>query len=170
METENPATTIHGSLVQQSLQQSCVPSDDEQKLQLLIRLGSHFWPKDYTPAQAKFLLKDYLEDLNKYRVAEVEHFCRDWRTDVAKKKFPLVAEIISAINQARRDIAEAAQAREHPKIVSRPVFWWMQSKELWKSDWLESQVPPGQMVRDVVGGPLRWPHGVVAEDGADRPF
>lgn len=158
METDT-AKTITGSLVQPSLPQSSVPSDDEQKLQLLIRLGSHYWPKDFTPSQAKHLLIDYLEDLNKYRVAEVEHFCRDWRTNAAKKKFPLVAEIIAAIDQARRDIAEAAAARERPAIVARPMLWWMQPKQIWNVDWLESQVPAGEMIRSMADSPLRWPEG-----------
>lgn len=150
--------------------QSHIPGDDEQKLQMLIRLGSHFWPKDFTPSQAKHLLIDYLEDLKKYRVVEIEHFCRDWRTNISKKNFPKVAEIIAAVGQSRRDIAEAAAARDRPKIATRPIRWWMQSKRCWNPIWLESEVPAGEKIRDVPGGPLRWPEGVAAENGGNGPF
>jgi hypothetical protein len=170
MDTENQAKTITGSLVQPTSPQSYVPSDDEHKLQLLIRLGSHFWPRDFTPSQAKHLLIDYLEDLKSYRVAEIEHFCRDWRTDVSKKNFPKVGEVITAIDRARRELAEAARAQNRPKIVSRPIRWWSQAKQLWKPEWLESEVPAGEKVRDTVGGPWRWPEGVSGEKGGSGPF
>lgn len=137
--------------------QSSIPSGDDQKLQELVRLGSHFWPKDFTPAQAKHLLADYLEDLSKYRVAELEQICKDWRTDISRKSFPKVAELIQLLDRRRREITDAAAARERPKTLSRPLMWWHRPKSRWTFGWLESDVPAGQLIRDEEGGPLREP-------------
>lgn len=144
-------------LERQISSQSSVPGADEHKLQELIRLGSHFWPKASSPAQARELLRDYLQSLEKYRVAELEHICREWREDVSRKSFPKVAELMQLLDRRRREITDAAAARERPKTLSRPLMWWHRPKSRWTFGWLESDVPAGQLIRDEEGGPLREP-------------
>lgn len=134
-----------------------MPSDDEQKLQHLIRLGSHFWPPQTTPAQAKERLRDYIEDLAAFRVAEIEQFCREWRADVSRKAFPKVSEVIAAVARTRREIKESAAARDRPKTGIRPTLWWMQTKNRWNPAWREAEVPAGEMIRDTLDSSYRLP-------------
>jgi hypothetical protein len=162
MDMENPATTITGSLVQPNLQPNSDPTENERKLMILLKLGSHFWTPSFTPAQAKALLADYLEDLSKYRTTEVDAFAGTWRRDVARTKFPKVGDIVFAIERTRADAAERTKPRGRPDpFHNRPIFWWAQAKQLWKAGWLEADVPAGAQVRDVIGGPLRDPERAV---------
>lgn len=155
METERPAATITGSLVQQNSQTNSGSVDDQHKLALLMKLGSHFWTPDFTPAQAKHLLKDYLEDLEKYRPMELDRFCRVWRTNPGNKSFPKVGQVIQGLNSIRQDVTDAAAAGKRPKHVSRPLMWWHRPIDRWDASWRECDVPDGELVKDTSTSPLR---------------
>jgi hypothetical protein len=142
--------------------------ENEQKLGILLRLGSHFWPNDFTPSQAKQFLADYLEDLAGAPVAEVDIVCRNWRRNAAHKHFPRCGELLKALRDNQRDLApdritrpefgaRITESNGRETWESRPCMWWMRPKQLWRPDWKESEVPMGQMIRDDIGGPLRQP-------------
>ncbi len=102
MDMDNPPKTITGSLVQQNSPPKSDPSEDEVKLGILLRLGSHYWPKEFTPSQAKHFLADYLDDLAEYPAPELEAISRTWRQNVRNKRFPLVAELLLELKTARK--------------------------------------------------------------------
>jgi len=156
MDTESLPKMITGSLVQPNSQTNLAGGvDDQHKLALLLKLGSHFWTPDFTPAQAKHLLKDYLEDLENYRPMELDKFCRIWRTNAANKSFPKVGQVIAGLNSIRQDITDAAQAEKRPQHVSRPLMWWHLPKDRWNEGWRECDVPDGELVKDTAGAKLR---------------
>ena len=126
-------------------------TENERKLAALLQLGSHYWTPDFTPAQAKHLLADYLEDLALFGVREVEIACRSWRQDTKNKRFPRAAELIQRI----RDYRAPKSDNKKPAFGGRPILWWMQPKEIWPLHWRETEVPMGEMVKDVRGGKPR---------------
>lgn len=146
MDTAKPLGMITGSLVRPTLPPNCEPNENERKLAELLKLGSHYWTPDFTPAQAKHLLADYIEDLEAVTLAEVEIACRNWRRGVANKKFPRVAELLDGVQAYRRERAQEAQRRpqtasEYSDGMGRPLMWWYSSRALWKLHWRESDIP-----------------------------
>lgn len=171
MAMENPATTITGSLVQPTLRPNCDPTENERKLMILLKLGSHYWTPSFSRAQAKELLADYLEDLAKYRTQELDAFAGIWRRDVSRTKFPKIGDIVFAVERMRADAADRANAsKANPQFGGRPILWWLQAKETWNPAWRLGDVPSGQLIRDVVGGPLRDPRGDRLENSGRPPF
>lgn len=167
MDMSKSLGTITGSLVRRPSQENSQPTENERKLAVLLQLGSHYWTPDFTPSQAKHLLADYLEDLERFTLGEVEVACRDWRRNVANKKFPRSAEIVELIRDNKRHVVEASSTAErraagpdgvaYPDGKSRPCMWWHLSKQLWKPDWREADVPVGELIRDTKDSPLRHP-------------
>lgn len=145
--------------MQPTSQPNCDPTENERKLMILLKLGSHYWTPSFTRAQAKELLSDYLEDLAKYRTPELEAFAGTWRRDVARTKFPKIGDIVFAIERTRADAADRAKGQRAPdRFAGRPMLWWMQAKQLWQPGWLESDVPEGEIICDVINGPMRYPN------------
>jgi hypothetical protein len=168
MDMENHQTTITGSLVQQTSLPNSDPTENERKLMILLKLGSHYWTPSFTRAQARELLSDYLEDLAKYRTPELEVFAGTWRRDVARTKFPKIGDIVFSIERVRADAAARDNAsKASAQFGGRPIGWWMQAKELWNPAWLEADAPAGALIRESVGGPLRAPG---AQYGGNPPF
>ena len=170
MDAPKPLGMITGSLVQQTSQPKSDPSEDERKLFALLQLGSHFWTPDFTRAQARALLADYLDDLGKFSINEVEVACRDWRRDVKNTKFPRAAQICALIEQDRKDRRErkastdkgfkpsAMDKRPYPDGQSRAILWWHLPRKLWKPEWRESDVPDGELILDPETNKLRQAH------------
>lgn len=155
MDTENPHGTITGLLVQRTSQPNSDPSENERKLMILLKLGSHFWTPDFTPAQAKHLLADYIEDLQKYRAPELVTFAHEWRTNPKNTKFPRVGDVIAGLERNRADVTARAEFR--PISATRPLMWWHRPKDRWYADWSEDDVPHGEKICDIAGGELRYP-------------
>lgn len=162
MDTANNPTTITGSLVRPTSQPNLDHSENERKLMILLKLGSHFWVPSFTPAQAKALLADYIEDLSKYTSVEVNSFAATWRKDPAKTKFPRVGDIVFGIERARvdaRDIAKRPAGLQTETGDSRPMCWWLLDPYVWEPHWTETDIPErdraafyGKMDRIIAAG------------------
>jgi len=123
-----------------------------------MQLGVHFWPPDVTAGQARSKLADYIRDLEKYRVSELENFCSRWRLDATKKKFPMIGEVVAHLDDHRRHVTAMAEKDKRGPVTSRPLMWWHRPKSRWDAGWRETDVPAGQKIRDVDGGALRDPN------------
>jgi hypothetical protein len=101
-----------------------------------------------------------VEDLEEFPVPEIEAAIRQYRQDPKSRFFPTSGALRGLIAQARRE--RAAHDRLPRKIVlpGRPMRWFDLPKSWWHKwnpDWKESEVPEGQLIRDVPGGPWRQP-------------
>lgn len=54
----------------------------------LTKLASHYWQRNFTAEQAKYLFSDFATDLADLSVDELEAACRAWRNDPREKFFP----------------------------------------------------------------------------------
>lgn len=99
MDTENPPKTIIGSLVQRISQPKYDPTENERKLMILLKLGSHYWAHDFTRAQATAFLADYLDDLQSVLAPDLDQVCRQWRTNADKTRYPRSGELIRMANE-----------------------------------------------------------------------
>ena len=109
-----------------------------------------------------------VEDLEEFPVSEIQAAIRQYRQDPNSRFFPTSGALRGVIAQARRE--RAAQDRRAPriKLVSRPIGWWNLPRSWWSKwnpDWKESEVPAGELIRDVPGGPFRQPE----RGGASAP-
>lgn len=127
----------------------------------LARIGAHF-RTDLRQEQAKLLAQDFIEDLGKYRVAEIENGFAAYRRDPNSKFFPKPAQIIEKIETDRRHrsiddrmarkgdvVAANPDGRALPDGRQRPSYWWMQPRKCWKPDWRESEAPDDAWVYDL---------------------
>lgn len=124
---------------------------------MLAKLASHYWRPDFSPGQAAAMTADYAEDLADCTLPEIEVAVREYRRNEANVFFPKSAQLRAIVSSNRKHRAEVE--RLGPPVAhlgSRPHCWWMQARQLWQHGWLESEVPPGQKVRDQ-GGVLREP-------------
>lgn len=106
------------------------------------------------------LTADYAEDMGHCTIAEIEVAVREYRRSAENQFFPKVGQLLEIIMSNRKHRAEVGPSG--PRLVPefgkpRPTAWWMQAKQLWQADWKESEVPNGNKIRDVIGGPLRDP-------------
>lgn len=67
---------------------------------ILARLSLHYWRPDFTEAQFKLLLEDYIFDLSGYTPTEVHNACAAYRRKESQF-FPKPGEIIALIRQDR---------------------------------------------------------------------
>jgi hypothetical protein len=72
-------------------------SKDEAILVLLGKLSLHYWRPDFTPAQAKQLYRDYVEDLRPYPFEEIDRAISKYRANGANRFYPTSGQIIDHI-------------------------------------------------------------------------
>jgi len=131
----------------------------------LSKLAVHYYRPDFTEGQAKSLISDMVGDLGEFSVGEIEAAIAAYRQappSAGKAKyFPdsgTLRKLASDERAHRRAVAAAPVQAVWP---GRPLMWWMRAKQLWHPSWIENDVPMGEKVRDVIGGPLRDPARVV---------
>lgn len=127
---------------------------------MLGKLAVHYYRPDFTEGQARQLILDYLDDLADFPLHVTEKAIRAYRCDPGSEFFPKLGRLIELAKRAERD-AEAPSKPLPALRESRSIRWWSQCKLLWKPHWRESEVPMGEKVRDVPGGPMRDPERVV---------
>lgn len=125
-------------------------------------LASHFWRPDFKPAQAAQMYKDYAEDLAGCTIAEVEVAIREYRLRPKipgkMKPFPGSDDLLEIVRANRKHRQELDRIGKPAAVADpRPLKWWFKPKGMWSAHWRESEVPAGELVRDVSGGPLREP-------------
>jgi len=125
------------------------PTDSEAKLACLLRLGSHYWTPDFTPAQAKHLLADYIEDLESAFLPDLDAACAYWRRKPDAKRFPKIGELLAIVSDRRRERMDTEKSSPSTFQFgeSRPVMWWCLPPNIWKRHWHESEIPADQWDR-----------------------
>lgn len=137
---------------------------------MLLRLAISYYRPNFTEGQAKLLVKDMVNDLDRYHVSEIEVAIQKYRRDAANKYFPRSGQLIELIEADRKDRRAAVRETHkrdcipagpdgiaYPDGKYRPLMWWHLSKQLWKPHWREAEVPVGELVRDTKDSPLRQP-------------
>lgn len=80
----------------------------------LNELALLYWRPDFTPAQAKIVQAQYLDDLRDFAVKDIDHAIKTYRRDPANKFFP------------------------HPGalrgILATPPAWWAKGQNTWLAD------------------------------------
>lgn len=104
-------------------------------------------------------------DLKEFTLAEVENAITAYRQMLMppgkEKYFPGSDKLRGLVFEARKHRAELE--RLGPPVPTgnrRPHLWFMLPKTLWHQDWRENDVPPGEMIKDATGGPMRLPERV----------
>lgn len=165
MTTENPpqttGTVISFSASAGQLQDTHRPPVDPETAGAIglevARISAHF-RADLRPAQAELLTKDFIEDLGSYRIADIQAGFSRYRRNPENRFFPKPGQIIAEIEALLKDRRrEERDTKRFDKRLpeSRPLMWWMQSRQLWKPGWREADAPEGAMVRDEVSGNWR---------------
>jgi hypothetical protein len=77
------------------------PNERKQIAAILARLSLHFWRPDFTPDQARLLIKDYLEDLAGFAPNEIERACMAYRRKPDSKFFPKSGELLGILSPPR---------------------------------------------------------------------
>lgn len=149
--------TLEPSSTSKALVSTLTAAEKGRVAVMLTALSSHYWRPDFSPAQAAALIADYCEDLADCRLDELDVAIREYRRG-DHKFFPKIGqlrEIVFENRKHRHELAKLGAPLRHVK--TRPIFWWSQSRKLWNSEWQESEVPAGALVRDAVTGKLREP-------------
>lgn len=92
----------------------------------LLRLQAHYWRPDFTPAQAKELYADFIEDLSDLPPDILDEAIRQYRRDPERKFFPRPGEILGlaepmlterrrAVYRLEKHINARDEARSVPK-------------------------------------------------------
>jgi hypothetical protein len=104
------------------------------------RISAHF-RTDLRQGQAELLTKDFIEDLGRFRVPEIQEAFAAYRRDPASKFFPRPAHIIAIIEQNRRETSRLSRISDKPPQFgeSRPLMWWM--LPCWQDHWREGEIP-----------------------------
>lgn len=105
----------------------------------LTKLASHYWRPDFGEAQAKQMIRDYVEDLEEFSVVEVEAAARDYRRNPKNEFFPRSGQLRDLIYAVRKDRADVERYPRRAPQESRPIMWWMTHP--WKPHWRESEIP-----------------------------
>jgi hypothetical protein len=112
---------------------------------------------DLSEAQFQAMAQDMVMDLAEFGMSEIESGIIAYRQDPKSKGFPHPGKLRELCSIARRERAAASRPRQAPG-KTRPMMWWLQDRRMWKPDWLESDIPAGEKVRDQVTGELREPN------------
>jgi hypothetical protein len=128
---------------------------------MLVRLASHYHRPDFGPAQVKYMVLDFIEDLADYTLAEIETAIREYRRDTENRFFPRTADILEICHENRKHRAHVLGcdhvSREPEFGESRPIRWWSQRRSFWKPHWREAEVPAGEKCRDAISNDFREP-------------
>lgn len=65
----------------------------------LARLALHYWRPDFTPAQAKLLLADFLHDLQGYPPKDVEYACAAYRQNPENRFYPTPGQLLEILKR-----------------------------------------------------------------------
>jgi len=105
------------------------------------------------------LTRDFIEDLARYRIPEIQAAFAEYRRAPDSRGFPRPGAIIALIQKSQADRRTSSiQEGLQPEFgESRPSMWWAQPKSMWRSHWRESDVPSGEKIRDEPRGVLRDP-------------
>jgi hypothetical protein len=113
------------------------------------------------------MIGDMVGDLSDLAICDIEKAIETYR----KTAFPMGKFKPFPDSGTLRQLA-AAELKHRSEVGSkralrtewdppRPNMWWTQSKQRWNADWQESEVPAGELIRDVIAGPLRQPNRAV---------
>lgn len=105
---------------------------------MLSKLAQHYYRPDFTDAQARTLIEDYLHDLMEFDLEEVEFAIATYRTS-DERFFPRSGQLRKIIATRAAERAATARICDRPLPDSRPHFWWLQDH--WKPSWKESEIP-----------------------------
>lgn len=142
---KTPHSTLSSKLERQSLttSTSAEPGKDQMVTALLMKLSVHYYRPDFTEGQARSLIKDFLEDLAEFRVAEIENAILAYRRNAENQFFPKPAQLRELIYADRKEERERTRyAGKAP--LTRPLQWWLQPRALWRPDWRDSEIPKGE--------------------------
>lgn len=131
----------------------------EQLSTLLRRLAIPYYCPDFTKELAEVKIADYILDLAEFAICDVEDAIRQYRRDAKSDYFPKPGALYKLAATARHERIKFADMKPVRRQFSdsRPLCWWTRPKADWKPNWLETEVPAGERVRDVVGGAFREP-------------
>lgn len=149
--------TLERSSTSKALVSTLTAAEKGRVAVILTALSSHYWRPDFSPAQAASMIADYCEDLSACRVDEIEVAVREYRLDSNNKFFPKSSDLRDIVFANRKHRAELDRIGNPVQVTSRPLKWWYRPKQRWNSDWLESDVPPGELICDTACGELREP-------------
>lgn len=126
---------------------------------VLRRLAIPYYQPDFTKEMAEVKIADYILDLAEFEVSDVSQAAARYRVSPGAEYFPKPHVLHKLASEIRSDRLQGDKYKPVKLEFgdSRPIKWWMQSKQLWKPHWRESEVPFGESIRDVIGGPLRSP-------------
>ena len=138
--------TITSSLASQTPSSALAKVEAAQDRKMLVaihlaKLAAHYWRPDFTATQAEMLFDDFVEDLAGFKDEEVETACRLYRQNGANQFFPKPGQLREILLKQRAEDRSMRRISTRPIPESRPLCWWMQPKERWKSHWLESEIP-----------------------------
>lgn len=110
---------------------------------MLSKLAMHYYRPDFTQAQAKLLIADYVRDLAPYALGDVQTAMDEYRRAPDSKFFPAVGELLRRCEAAVKERLARTKPQRPLPTESRPIMWWRLPRELWKPHWRESEIPEG---------------------------
>jgi hypothetical protein len=66
---------------------------------ILSRLALHYWRPDFTPAQAKLMLQDFLHDLDGYTPKDVNYACEVYRQNAENRFYPTPGQLLAILRR-----------------------------------------------------------------------
>ena len=91
-------------------------SKDRAILALLAKLSLHYWRPDFTPAQAKQMYADYVEDLREYALRDIAAAMKKYRQSAATF-FPTSGQLVQIIRAI--PAWDIRSSKEHGEILHR---------------------------------------------------
>lgn len=120
-----PASTEARKELLRDLRAAMWASGPEYVATSLLRLQAHYWRPDFTPAQAKELYADYIEDLSELPPDILDEAIREYRRNPEARFFPRTGELLGLaaknLEERRRAISRLeahvtrSEAIAHPK-------------------------------------------------------
>lgn len=118
--------TISSSLALSNISRNRTSGVEPEKAKalaaMLMQLSSHYYRPDFSPAQAKSLIGDMVEDLAEYTIQDVEQAIRAYRQDASKGYYPRAAHLRDLIATRRR--AQTHAATINARMVDGEVQPW----------------------------------------------
>lgn len=89
----------------------------------LSRLALFYWRPDFTPAQVRLLMGDFLRDLEPYSAADIAQACDTYRRDPESKFFPTPGALIAILRRYETPPHRGnARPLDRTAIENKPVY------------------------------------------------
>ena len=86
---------------------------------ILSKLALHYWRPEFSESQAKQLLQDFLQDLERYAVRDIEYACKVYRQNPENKFYPTPGQLLGILGRYETKETGRLEAYRAPQIEMR---------------------------------------------------